>query len=103
VASLFYSSAARADLSDIWSMIAASNGERLADTMLDRIIARAESLLQHPALGPERPDIAPHARSLLMDRWLILYRVDGDEIRVVRVLDGARDLRRLARPEPDPA
>ena len=76
-------------------MIAASNGERLADRILDRIIARAESLILHPELGPARPEIAPQARALLIERWLILYGIETDAIRITRIIDGARDLGNL--------
>jgi toxin ParE1/3/4 len=94
--SLSYSAAAQADLAEIWAMIASSNGGRLADMIVDRIIARAESLLRQPKLGPARPEIAPQARLLTIKRWLILYRIDNQAIRFIRILDGARDLTNLS-------
>jgi toxin ParE1/3/4 len=95
VATLSYSAKARADLSDIWLAIATSNGVQLADDILDRIRTRADALCDHPELGPNRPEIAPKARSLLIERWLILYRIDAEAIGIIRILDGARDLRNL--------
>jgi toxin ParE1/3/4 len=42
-----------------------------------------------------RPDIRPGTRVLVVDRWLVLYRQIEDDVQVVRIVDGARDLARL--------
>jgi toxin ParE1/3/4 len=49
-------------------------------------------------MGRPRPDLAPDVRSFPVERWIILYRLHGDEIVIGRVVDGARDLRRLSIP-----
>ena len=94
-----YTYQARADLIDIWMRIA-NDSQATADRCLERIEARCQELAAFPALGPERPDIVPDARMLVIERWLALYRIEGDDVRIVRVVDGARDLTRISMQEP---
>ncbi len=82
---------AEEDLIDIWSYIAQDNSQA-ADTLLEDIDQKCELLANNPALGPERPDIAPELRYFPVGRYLILYRMLDDDIEVVRVLHGARHL-----------
>ncbi|MBI5323187.1 type II toxin-antitoxin system RelE/ParE family toxin [Bradyrhizobium sp.] len=90
-----YTHQARTDLIDIWIHIA-TDSQATADRCLERIESRCRDLADFPALGPERPDIAPDARMLVIDRWLALYRIEDDNVRIVRVVDGARDLTRIS-------
>ncbi|MGI3900322.1 MAG: type II toxin-antitoxin system RelE/ParE family toxin [Janthinobacterium lividum] len=85
---------ARADLLDIWSHVAERDPVE-ADSVLDRIEAGCTVLREHPRFGRARPDIGTGARILVIERWLALYRVVGSHVRVVRIVDGARDLRRI--------
>jgi len=48
-------------------------------------------LNDHPRLGRARPEIQPEARSIVIERWLALYRMTEDGAQVVRIIDGARD------------
>jgi toxin ParE1/3/4 len=92
---VIYSARSRADIADIWRDIALDGGEALADKKVDHIERRAAMLSRHPLMGLARPEIADGARSLLVERWLVLYRADSDAVRVMRVVDGARDLRQI--------
>jgi toxin ParE1/3/4 len=85
---------ARADLDDIWFHVAIENPVG-ADRLIDRIVARSQRLAEHPKLGPARPEIAPEARALVIGDYLALYRVDGSEAEIVRVIHGARQLKGL--------
>jgi hypothetical protein len=38
---------------------------------------------------------AEDARALVIERWLVLYRLVEDGVQVVRIIDGARDLTRI--------
>lgn len=96
MAQVLFAARARADFEDIWLQVALNNGARLADGIIDRIERRTAMLARHPDMGPARPEIGERARSLLIERWLILYRVDADAVRIIRIVDGARDLKRLA-------
>ncbi|MGD0562918.1 MAG: type II toxin-antitoxin system RelE/ParE family toxin [Roseiarcus sp.] len=90
-----YSRRAREDLPDIWLYIARQNSEAAADRALDRIEEACRLLARHPQLGPARPEIADEARSLAIQRWLALYRLTSYGAQVVRIIDGAHDLRRI--------
>jgi plasmid stabilization system protein ParE len=46
-------------------------------------------------IGPLRDDIAKGMRGHVVAPFLILYRVEDDELLVVRIVDGRRDLNSL--------
>ncbi|PKP77772.1 MAG: plasmid stabilization protein [Alphaproteobacteria bacterium HGW-Alphaproteobacteria-3] len=82
---------ARADLIDIWRFVATGD-PGAADTLLDRLDEACRKLAEHPRSGPARDDIRPSLRYLVVDAYLILYRIVGDGIEIVRVVHGRRDL-----------
>lgn len=86
---------ARRDLLDIWRHIATDNGADTADRWVDRIEARCRQLAEFPESGPSRPDIADAARMLVISRWLALYEITKDGVRIMRVVDAARNLGEL--------
>jgi len=92
VGKLHYTRQAREDLFDIWLYVALHNSDALADAIYDRIAERCARLAEHPKLGPSRPEIGPEARALVVERWLVLYRVTEYGAQVVRVIDGVRDI-----------
>ena len=47
-------------------------------------------LLDHPELGPMRDDVRANTRMLVSKPHLIFYEVRGDEIVVLRCVDGRR-------------
>lgn len=94
VSKLHFTHRAREDLLDIWVYIAAQNPSA-ADRVFDRIEESCWRLRDFPQVGPARPDIAENARILIIERWLALYRLIDDGVQVVRIVDGARDLRQL--------
>jgi toxin ParE1/3/4 len=67
----------------------------IADRVYDAIEKRCRSLWNHPQLGRPRPEIGEGARSLVIERWIALYRIVEDGVQVVRIVDGARDLSKL--------
>ncbi|MCC5872856.1 MAG: type II toxin-antitoxin system RelE/ParE family toxin [Gammaproteobacteria bacterium] len=80
------------DLIDIWQSIA-DDDFAAADRILDAIDARCQQLLRHPFSGTAREDIGRGMRHLVAGHYIILYRVESEFIRVVRVLHGRRRLR----------
>ena len=82
---------AKQDLIEIWIYVA-DNNPTAADKLLDTLNKKIGMLSDHPLLGPARPDIAPDLRYLISGNYLILYRVHGDSVEIVRVLHGARNL-----------
>ncbi|TDR94982.1 type II toxin-antitoxin system RelE/ParE family toxin [Enterovirga rhinocerotis] len=79
------------DLIEIWHSIAADSPVN-ADRIVDEIERRWLQLEAHPLSGPSREDIGPGIRHLLSAPYLILYRAEGDSIRILRVLHGRRNL-----------
>lgn len=89
--SISRSDAAKQDIGDIWLGIAVHNRDA-AERLVRRIDARIKSLADFPELGPERPEIAPGMRMLVEGNYLILYRIEPEQIVIVRIVHGARDL-----------
>ncbi len=87
-----FTARAREDLLDIWLYVAARSSETVADRVYDGIEQTCGLLKDHPHLGRARPEIHEDARSLVIDRWLALYRVTENGAQIVRIIDGARDL-----------
>ena len=69
--------------------------ERVA-TAVDRRCAQLEQL---PEIGRPREEIAPGLRSLVIERYVLFYRVTPTAVQVLRILDGARDLVRVMKEE----
>jgi toxin ParE1/3/4 len=87
----------RSDLDTIWDTVA-RNGVTIADACLDRIQARFAQLLAFPRSGPLHPEIGENIRALVVERWVIVYRMTTSSVEIIRVIDGARDLSRLDLP-----
>jgi toxin ParE1/3/4 len=79
----------------IWLYIATRNSEAVADRIYDVIEQSCLRLRDHPQLGRARPEIHLQARSLVIDRWLAIYRLVDDGAQIVRIVDGARDLAKI--------
>jgi toxin ParE1/3/4 len=99
-ANLIWRPQAREDLLLIYEFIGLDN-RTAAERLFTSIEGKATLLVRHPRLGPRRPDLKPAARVLLEGPYLILYEThpntdEGpvDEIEIVRVVDGRRDLTR---------
>lgn len=86
-----YTRAAREDLIDIWTHVA-KDDPVAADRVLDRLDEAASNLIQNPEMGPARDDIRPGLRYLVSGSYLLLYRILGDDVEIVRAVHGRRDL-----------
>jgi toxin ParE1/3/4 len=75
VSEVRFSRRAREDLLDIWLYIARQTSQTAADRILDRVEDACRAPARHRELGPARPEIADEARSLVVQRWLALYRL----------------------------
>jgi plasmid stabilization system protein ParE len=79
------------DLDAIAEHIALDNPIR-AVSFIQEIRAKFRLISQHPLIYRLRPEIGEAARMALTGRYVILFRLAGDVIRIERVADGARDL-----------
>jgi toxin ParE1/3/4 len=101
IAELTWHPQAREDLLDIYVTIGFDNPDA-ARRFYATIETRAATLVHHPRLGPRRPDIRPSVRILVEGPYLILFETHPDtdegsidEVVIVRVVDGRRDLTKL--------
>jgi len=87
------------DLDDIWYYTAnASQSVEIADRLIDSITERFLLLANFPHLGRRRDDdLRLGLRSFPVGEFVILYRVEAEDVRILRVLRGSRDLERLFR------
>jgi toxin ParE1/3/4 len=53
---------------------------------------RCRNLIQFPNLGRSYADLAPLLRGISLDGYIIFYKPANDEIEIVRVVSGYRDL-----------
>ena len=80
------------DLQNIYFFIFAHD-ERAADRIVANLQALAtDRLSRFPQLGRPRPDLGTDVRALSSRPYLIIYRVEDDAIRVLRVLHTSRDI-----------
>ncbi|MFZ4411283.1 MAG: type II toxin-antitoxin system RelE/ParE family toxin [Paracraurococcus sp.] len=94
---LVFSPAARADLVAIALYIAEDNPDR-AFSFVAELEAKAHQAAERPASFPARDDVCPGLRAARHGRYLLFFRESLEEVRIVRVLHGARDLPRMITP-----
>jgi toxin ParE1/3/4 len=64
-----------------------------ADRMLLRFSQRFDELSEFPLLGRDRSELRPSLRGLLVDGYIAFYMVEADQIVIIRVVDGRRDIK----------
>ena len=87
---LVLSQLANEDLLETWEYIA-EHDEVAADRYIDFLRKRALELLDFPELGRLRNEICPDLRILLARNHLLFYRIQSNEIQILRILHGSRD------------
>src|SRR5687767_5132732 len=56
------------------------------------VAAKCRLLERFPLLGRTRDDLHPGVRSVLVGKYLLIYRVTDTAVVIVRILHGARNL-----------
>lgn len=69
-----------------------------AAPLVDRLVKRVHLLADHPEAGERLPRLGPGVRRLTETPYLILYRVTGEEVQILRILHGARRVTRRLLP-----
>lgn len=87
-------SEAEADLDEIWLFVAKESGSMdTADRLIDTITERVWMLTRNPYAGRSRAKVwSEGLRSVAVGANVIVYRVEGEEVVVLRVLHGRRNL-----------
>jgi addiction module RelE/StbE family toxin len=93
-----WADAATRDLEDTVSYIAVDSPEN-AERVLKRLERRAATLETAPARGRVVPELARFGmrtwRELVVKPYRLIYRIEGDTVTVLALLDGRRDLEDL--------
>lgn len=80
-----------AEILDYFTNINIDAGERF----IQEFEKKCKNIVNFPKLGRSYEDIAPFLRGLPIDGHIILYKVIDEEITIVRVVNGKRDLKSL--------
>jgi antitoxin ParD1/3/4/toxin ParE1/3/4 len=84
--------AAEQDLGDIWEYIAQDNIES-ADRWVGKLFDAFEMIARNPGIGHKRQDLTAHPILFWpVGAYLVLYRARNEDIEIVGVTQGARDI-----------
>lgn len=87
--------AARAELAQIHEYSVAEFGWRAAEAYMIGLRQAFDRLLEFPFIGPIYPDVTPEVRVFLHRSHRIFYRIEGEMVLIVRVLNKQRDLQAM--------
>ncbi|NBB17283.1 type II toxin-antitoxin system RelE/ParE family toxin [Caulobacter sp. SLTY] len=96
-AEIRFTETAQQELDELGLWITIETGPHAADGVLRRINRALQNLATFPEMGPVRSDLIGSPRTFSLSPWLVLYEplTDIRGIRILRVLDGRRDIQRL--------
>jgi toxin ParE1/3/4 len=85
---------AELDLDDIWLYVAKESGSiEIANRLIDKITDRFFLLARFPFMGRSRDeDFGAGSRSFTVGDYIIVYTVEGEDVFILRVVPGRRDL-----------
>jgi toxin ParE1/3/4 len=83
------------DMQEITEYLAKNYGFSQSERFVQKLNAKFAKIVTFPKMGKPRDEILPGSRMLSVDRYLILYVVIGDDVEIVRVVSGYRDLSKL--------
>src|ERR1041384_3703309 len=90
-----FSPRARRELQNIWTYIA-HRTLSAADRLVERIENDATRLAEMPGMGHRRNDVTQRRyRFWRVKPYMIVYRYNDSTLTVLRIIDGARDFRRV--------
>jgi toxin ParE1/3/4 len=88
---------AEAELDGIWYYIATESGSiDVADRFIDSLTGRFYLLSLSPYIGRRGDeDLRPGMRSFPVGEYIILYRVEDEDVLILHVVQGSRDIEAL--------
>ena len=86
---------AESDLDELWHYVASDGSVEIADRLVDSLTTRFFLLAKYPRVGHRRDDLRPGTRSFPVGKYVVLYRLDGEDVLIQRVVRGSRDLELL--------
>lgn len=93
MAKIHWSEVAEADLDDIYDYIA-RDVPYYAEMFADRLIEATDTLEDHPRMGRKVPeaDDRDDVRELIVQGYRIIYLLQTDQLQILTVIHGSRDL-----------
>ena len=87
---------AQADLDDFWLYVARESGSiEIATRLIEAVTERFWLLAQHPQAGRKRDDLRAGLRSFPVGEYVIIYRIGLEDVLILHVLHGSRDIAAL--------
>lgn len=83
---------AQQDLKDIRTYTLQSWGANQADIYLGKIEESFYSLLENPEIGRERNDVKTGYRSIVIEKHVLFYKVEGAEIYILGIPHSRMDI-----------
>jgi toxin ParE1/3/4 len=83
------------DIEQIADYIARQPSFTQAERFLTKLDEKLIKIAQFPRLGRQRDEVLPSLRSIPIDRYLILYMPSNQDVDILRVVSGYRDLSAL--------
>ena len=92
-----FSRQSQIDLDEIWFYLyGESRSEDVADRVINHIRETALRLARNQLIGRSRAeDLGPNLRSIPSGRYVVFYSIVSNAVRIIRVLHGSRDARKL--------
>lgn len=84
--------AAEADLADIWLKGATTWGVDQAERYANGLFALFDLLAEFPEMAPERGEFTPPVRIQLSGSHLVIYRMEGQGVEIIRILHSHQNL-----------
>ena len=73
-----------------------SGNPDIADRFIDSLTGRFYLLALHPYIGRRRDDeLGPDMRSFPVGKYIILYRIEDEDVRILHVVRGSRNIQAL--------
>jgi len=89
---IIYANAANSDLHEIARYFRTTAGDVAAEAVINEILETAETLAVRPTRLRLRNELSSGLRGLSAGNYMIFYHIDGDVVRIVRILHGSRDI-----------
>jgi toxin ParE1/3/4 len=88
---------AEVELDEIWFWTPKESGSiEIADRLIDSLTERFFMLGRHPHVGrPRDDDLRPDLRSFPVGRYVIIYRVESEDVVILHIIPAARDIEPL--------
>jgi toxin ParE1/3/4 len=87
-----WSPEAEQDILAIWIHVAREASPDVAEEQLRSVDRACEALAEWPHSGRARDELFRGVRSIVVDPYVVFYRVGNSAIEIIRVLHGRRDV-----------